>query len=346
MSTYKKPKYSFHDGVLRFDEKFNEPLDPYHKIMSQATVIFFGTYFNQNLTVPPNVRRLIMGDNFNMPLILPQFIETLIFCDKFNQLLHLTPHIVHLELGCYFNKPLVIRSKMKLLCVGSQFNQKIELEPNATVQQLKIGCVYAQQRIISNPNIKCINIDWFCHEPLDLKIIKNSSVIHCRIFHDVSLELTKNILDLCICEGVHQTLVLNKNIQRLKIDCCFEGPLFLTKKLRYVSFYSYAAPKIMLPKHLIFLEQYDGCINSSKLSKNIKQCILGTVILNDVFMECCVEKLTICAEYVQGKIIYIDNLSDNIKVLILHCSLHSHDLKHLLPTYNLPRKHLNKTWIE
>lgn len=354
--------YTFRKDTLRFHDKFNKSLKSYHKIMCLSSTIILGNSFNQKIKLPPNVKHLETGYNFNEQLCSNTDLEKLVFGYAFNRPFYPTPKIKWLEFGhsfnqplvltesiktlkfgnC-FNKPLVIKSKLDSLYLGTKFNQKINLDPGATIELMFIVCTNAQRRIISNPGIKCILIDWSCNKPFDLKTIKNASSVSCFINKNVPIKLTKNISELCLCEYEHPTLILNKNIQRLKIDCGYNGPLFLPKKLYYISFCSYSKPNVRLGKHLTHWEQYDGDTNGLELTKNIKHCVLGTDILNNVFIEHPIKKLTISTERRGRKIPRCyDNLSDNITVLILH----KNNWERVFSIYNLPRDHLGKNiWV-
>lgn len=361
--------YTFHDGILSFHNNFNKPLGPFNQIIRQATIVNFGTDFNQKIKIPlnvlclktqhkfneelelstnleilelgdgfnkrivfgstSNIKRLKLGHRFNQPLTLPQSIETLILGNSFNKPLSLTSNLTHVTFGNNFNQPLVIKSKLQYLFLGFFFNKLIYLEISASIEKLEF--VYDKsknQTINAHHKIKCVCISQTHVSTLDMKIIKNASVVHLKNCSFTNLKLCKNIIQFEISNVFIKSLDLNKNIAHLTLEKYLK-PIFLTKKLIYVSFKYNDGKTVILPKHLRFLILGTAYINN--LPKYLKRVYLNSRTLK-IPIDYPIENLIIgFAQYSK----FIDNLPDGVKNLLLLYKRGSGPIT----MFNLPQGH-------
>lgn len=368
--------YTFSDGTLYFCNNFNKPLNAYHKIMSQATIIEFGKKFNQKIKLPPNVKKLTVGncfneqlelntnleilelgygfnkpldlsstpkikvlrfDNcFNQPLILQHSIENLYFGNNFNQFIFLTPKIDRLIFGSHFNKPLAIQYNLDYLSLGQNFNQMLSLGPSARVDEMHIKCFVLPDKIRACPGIKQIHINWQSVKPLDLNLIKNISVVACCIYPGCHIVMTKNILDLSVHGSPTQNLNLNKNIQCLFLNNCCGNSLFLTKKLCRINISGDSNLIWNLPKHLIFLKLSQTHTQWMILPKNLKYFLSTSSMMKIVILEHSIKELTIYFDNLQ--LMCIDNLIDGVQML----KIYNYHRDYMIPDpiFNLPQNWL------
>ena len=127
---------------LSFDLNFNQPLG---KLPNTLTHLVLGNNFNQIVALPDYLIELTIGDKFDKPLKLPMTLKHLTLGIHFNQILQL-PDLESLTLGICYDRPLELPPTLKYLTLGAFFNQPLVLPNN--LKSLILGEVFNQTLVL------------------------------------------------------------------------------------------------------------------------------------------------------------------------------------------------------
>lgn len=129
---------------LKLGDNFNQPIDELPQSLEMLTL---GNSFNQPMNkLPKCLKRLEFGNDFNQSVNLPPLLKILMFGINFNQVLKensLPSSLQYLKFGNDFNKHInkdVLPNSLRILIFGNNFDQKFDEYslPNS-LKYLKFG---------------------------------------------------------------------------------------------------------------------------------------------------------------------------------------------------------------
>ena len=86
-------------NVIFSDYELNEDLFECYKNNDLDNLRYIGSYFNQQVKLPPNLIHLTFGCDFNQQVNLPLNLTHLTFGRAFNQQVNLPPNLTYLTFG-------------------------------------------------------------------------------------------------------------------------------------------------------------------------------------------------------------------------------------------------------
>ena len=132
---------------------FNQPLI---HLSSTLQVLELSRAFNNELILPPHLKKFTMGTFFNMPVQLPNTLKYLFMGFHYNQDIILPESLRHLYIGCKFTKPLKLPENLKLIRMGSKYTNYIDFSL-IHLSELWIGAGYDHPLILP-PTLKILHI--------------------------------------------------------------------------------------------------------------------------------------------------------------------------------------------
>jgi len=138
-------------------KNFNHPII----IPPNVKKICLGHQFNQKLDNLGNIEELILGDDFNQPLdFLPSSLKKMVLGYSFNQpLLNLPPNLedIHFMGHSKFNNQIILPYQLKSLTFGNNFEQFFEV--NHKLEELYLGRNFNLKLDLKNVKTLGFNLD-------------------------------------------------------------------------------------------------------------------------------------------------------------------------------------------
>lgn len=211
------------NNIFIFKPEFNDSIEPYYNLISKYDSLIFSnisepdmafiknsidclfccdeefynlsnknlaeirenSVFNKQLSLPNNIKFLVLGFNFNQLIDLPDDLTSLFFGSYFDKPVKLPNNLINLSFGYNFNRQIEFPDSLINLSFGDSFNQSVNLPKNLLF--LCLGGSFNQQ--IEIPNIKKIKIN--CNNSFVIDNLPNSLE---QIYFDSKFNLEINNL--------------------------------------------------------------------------------------------------------------------------------------------------------
>lgn len=198
-------KYTWDNELLRFTDSFNEPLEPYHGIMSQASRVMFSRIFNGPIILFPNMTYLSIGCYYTFLIVPNRNIRTLCIEGLYQHELKLPSKFETLIMFSY-KKHLTVNKNMKTFDI--HYYEGNTLHMNKTMDYVTFGGF--DGHISTNKRLSELYVGDEFDQPLNLP--KHLSVLQIGSFYSGKILLPRSITSIFInCDCMRQ-FVLECNV--------------------------------------------------------------------------------------------------------------------------------------
>lgn len=115
--------------------------------------------FNQQINLPPNLKKFMMPHSFNKPINFPPPLTHLYMGTNFDQQINLPNNLILLSMGLAFNKPLILSPNLESLHVGANYGHTLILPKNLT--NIKMRLNHNNIRFINCQKLTSIHFYYF-----------------------------------------------------------------------------------------------------------------------------------------------------------------------------------------